>query len=347
MSGDLLGGRRVSPIPSGRLLAIPVALLLQYAAPVAAQTQRDPAAAEALYRSARELLKNDDWAGACPKFRASYKLDPVASTLLNIARCHEQEGKLSRAWADYKAALVLNQETPGAERQKVLEDIARQALASIEPRLPKLRLIMRGDPPVGLKLSRDGQPIPAEMLGELVPADPGAQEIVAEAPGFRTQRITISLEEGKTQDVEISLVPAPRDGVRGSARTPDADRPSGEGSASVPTWAWISGAAGVLLVGAGAAFRLDGAAAERRLDKNCPNRVCDPAGSYDPDPDNARKNRDFALFVGFGAAGVAALGAATAGILLAQPGPSTQSASSSPLRVAVTLPSHVSLRLAF
>jgi hypothetical protein len=336
---------RISDVTRRSTTVLAVSLVF-YTAGVGAQTQRDPAAAEALYRSARDLLKAGDWAAACPKFRASHKLDPVASTLLNIARCHEQEGKLSRAWADYRSALVLNQETPGEERKQMLDEIARQGLASLEPRLPKLRLVLEGEPPPGIKITRDGQPVPMEMLGELVPADPGSQEIVAEAPGYRTKRITVSLEEGKSKEVEIGLTPDPHaTPVPGSmASDPDRDAPADTGLV-IPTWSWIAAGAGVLLVGAGVGFRLDGAAAERRLEDNCgPELRCDPARGYDPGPDNDRKNRDFALFVGFGAAGAAAIGAAVIGVALSQPGRTTGSARD--LRV-VAAPGEVKLRLAF
>src|SRR5262245_41876693 len=95
------------------------------ASPAWAQSgARDPAAAEALYKTGRDLVAKGDWDGGCPKFDASMALDPVASTLLNIAKCNEHYGRLAQAWADYKRAIVLNQETQGAERRKTLADIA-------------------------------------------------------------------------------------------------------------------------------------------------------------------------------------------------------------------------------
>src|SRR5690349_15880908 len=63
---------------------------------------RDAAAAEALYRRGRELLSAGNWAEACAKFDASMALNPAASTMLNIARCHEHEGKIAQALIDHK-----------------------------------------------------------------------------------------------------------------------------------------------------------------------------------------------------------------------------------------------------
>src|SRR3954468_15943585 len=102
------------------------ALLVTSSAALAAPAQQtDPAAAESLFKTARALLDKGDWAAACPKFEASLALNPSASTAINIARCHEHDGKLATAWEDYNRALVLNRETKGAERQRQLEEVAK------------------------------------------------------------------------------------------------------------------------------------------------------------------------------------------------------------------------------
>jgi hypothetical protein len=292
---------------------------------------RDPVAAEALYKEGRDLVARGDWTAACPKFDASMALDPAASTLLNIAQCHDKAGRLARAWAEYRRAVVLNQETPGAERRKVLEDIANKGIAALEPRLPKLRIVVR-DAPAGLRITRDGQEVASATLGQALPADPGEHEVVATAPSHRPEKRRVSLVEGKTTDLELVLVrgdeaaaPDPG-GTAGPTPAAPADRAS-EPSGGVPTWAWIAGGVGIALVGAAVAFRLDGAAAESELDDECgTERVCDPSSGYDPDEANARKNRDFGLFIGLGAAGVVGIGVAIIGIVTA---PSSKSPSAS------------------
>jgi hypothetical protein len=257
-------------------------------------------------------------------------LDPAASTLLNIAKCHEHYGRLARAWADYKRAVVLNQDTPGAERRKTLADLAKRGIEALEPRLPRLKIVVAmsvNERPPGLRVTRDGQELPLAVLGEVVPVDPGDHEVAAEAPGYTSEPRKVKLEEGKTVEVELTLTKAseaPKAADPGAtappsvppATPPGSDEPPPSGG--IPAWTWIVGGAGVALIGAGIAFRVDGAAAESTLDEKCGEaRVCDPASGYDPADDNARKNRDFILFAALGGAGVVAVGAAVVGMVLA------------------------------
>jgi tetratricopeptide (TPR) repeat protein len=266
---------------------------------------RDTVAAEALFKAGRALVEKGDYAAGCPKFEASLALNPSASTMLNIALCHEHEGKLASAWEDYHRALVLNRETVGEKRRKGLEEIANKGIAALDPRVPKLRVAVKSAP-AGLEVQRDGKPLPAAALGEALPADPGPHEVRASAPGHEEETRKVTLEEGKTVEIELTLRAAP------AAAAPDAKAGGG-----VPTWAWISGAVGVGLTGAATFFLIDDLSAINALRENCREvrggTYCNPG--YDYAADNARKNRDFGLFVGLGSAGVIAIGAAVVGIV--------------------------------
>jgi hypothetical protein len=195
-----------------RFVPVLVAALVASLAPLAraqpaAPPARDPAAAEALFRDAIEARDKGDWKGACAKLDASMSLDPAASTLINIARCHEHDGKLATAWAELQRALVLNGDTAGAQRKKTLEAFAQTLLAGVEPRVPKLTIVLR-DPPPGLRVTRDGVEIPVAALGTALPTDPGPHVLEASAPGRSTDRRTVSLEEGKAATVELTLAAA-------------------------------------------------------------------------------------------------------------------------------------------
>ena len=94
-------------------------------AQTAAPKRQDPVAAQALFKAARQLVDKGNYAEGCPQFQASFELYPSASTMLNVAQCHEHDGKLATAWEAYNQALTLNHETKGEERRKGLEDLAR------------------------------------------------------------------------------------------------------------------------------------------------------------------------------------------------------------------------------
>lgn len=265
-------------------------------------------AAQALFKEGRALVDAGAWAEGCKKLEASLALFASASTMLNIARCREHEGRIASAWDDYHQALTLNRETRGAERRRGLEELARRGIAALEPRLPKLRVIVKGAPPK-LEVLLDGKPILAAALGEALPADPGPHEIRAAAPGYRVETRSVTLAEAQPSTVELALVaeaparPSPEAG---------AGKPAG-----VPGWAMITGGVGLGLVGAGVYFLADDLSAIHALRANCRpesgGTYCKPG--YDYQRDDARKNRGFGLAVGLGGTGVLAVGAGLAGVV--------------------------------
>jgi PEGA domain len=291
------------------LLALP---LVGSRSALAQPPQGDRAAADALFQEARKLVKAGDYTAACPKFEASFALYPSAGTMLNIGDCHKQENKLATAWGDYRRAIVLIREAPGSMRQEQ-EDAAMKEISALEPRLPKLRLVI-SRPPAGLKVLRDGKELPVATLGEALVADPGPHEVRASAPGYPSVTRSVTLEEGKTATVEISfhheretLTPA----------LPEKDKLQG----GAPAWAWVTGGVGLALTVSAVYFLIDDLAAISALGSKCHTNAagtfCD--AGYDYQHDNARKNRDLALSLGFGGASVIALGVATFGLVRASP----------------------------
>jgi tetratricopeptide (TPR) repeat protein len=280
------------------------ALLLAARAAGAQAPARDPVAAEALFRAGRELVAAGRYAEGCPKFEASFALDPSAGTLLNIAKCHEHDGAIATAWETYSRALVLSREIPAAERRKGIVAAATKEIAALEPRLPKLRIVITAVPL--LEVKRDGKVLPPAALTEALPADPGKHEVSAGAPGYRAETRSVTLEEGKTTTVEIALVPEAK-----SEPSP------ASGPVPVPVWAWATGAVGLALAGTSVYFLADDLSAIHALRANCQTNpkgtFCAPG--YDVARDNARKNRDAPLFGALGGAGVVAIGAAIVGIV--------------------------------
>ena len=247
--------------------------------PVASgQTARDPAAAEVLFNSGKDLLKQGDWAGACAKFQASMDLDPAVATLLKIAKCREHEGKLAAAWYDYQRALGLNQETKdeGPERKRELEEFTRKAISAIEPRIPKLRVVVNGRP-AGLRVTRDGRDLPLSTLGEALPVDPGPHEIVVEAPGHRSVRRKVALAEKQSSEVVVDLVavaappplpPAAQPIARGAEAKGRAQRVAGI----------VVGSAGIVTLGVAAAFGIDTLLKVGDSDPHCFAAGCNKTG---------------------------------------------------------------------
>ncbi|UQA59687.1 hypothetical protein [Polyangium aurulentum] len=300
------------------IAAVVIASLAAPAARASAQEKaRDPAAAEALYHRGRALVSEGNWSEGCAKFEASMELNPAASTLLNIAKCHEHDGKLAQATVAYRRALQLNQDTLGEERKKALEKVANEGIAALEPRLARVRVTLK-ERPAGARVARDGQELPLATLGEEIPLDPGEHTFEASAPGFRKDEKRMKLGEGEQISVELALVPAPpgADETRHPPALAGKDKDAKASSGGAPVWAFVVGGVGLAAVGAGIAFRFDQMATERRLVDECGEDLLCPGGiEYDWQSDNARKNRDFYLFVGLTAAGAVGIGAAVVGIV--------------------------------
>ncbi|APR75960.1 Hypothetical protein A7982_01307 [Minicystis rosea] len=187
-------------------IMVSIASMLVSTAAVADTNPRDVAAAEALFRAGRDLVGAGRYDEGCPKFHASFALYPSPGTLLNIAKCHEHDNKLGAAREAYTRALDLIREVKDAARQKTLDETARQAIAALDQRMPKLRIAVSSAPP-GLKVIRDGQESPAAALGAPMALEPGPHEVIVSAPGHRTETRSVSLEEGKSTNLEISLTP--------------------------------------------------------------------------------------------------------------------------------------------
>ncbi|HMJ13856.1 MAG TPA: hypothetical protein VK524_20705 [Polyangiaceae bacterium] len=166
---------------------------------------RNSVAAEALFNAGKTLLEAGDWANACSKFEKSMLLEVAVSTLIKIARCHEREGKLATAWYDYQRALKLNRELPATDRRRrELASVVAATLAALEPRIPRLRITLSATPE-GTTLKRDGELLPLEVLGEVLPIDAGEHELIVAAPGHIAERRVISAAEGRIAEIQLTL----------------------------------------------------------------------------------------------------------------------------------------------
>lgn len=186
-----------------RRLAIAMALLLGCVSSTAlAQSETKAAVAEALYRQARDLMAAGNYQEACPKFAESQRLDPATGTLLNLAACHEKQGRLATAWLEYSDALV-------AARRDGREDrvvYARSRAAELEPKLSRLTLLLAPDADEpDLTLELDGASIGRAVLGAPTPVDPGPHVVRASAPGKQAFERTIEI--GPIADQQSMTIP--------------------------------------------------------------------------------------------------------------------------------------------
>ena len=119
-------------------------------------------------------------AEACPKFAESYKLDAGLGTLLNLATCHEAEGRVATAWAEFTEALSRAKR----ESDPARAELASSKVAALGPRLRRFVITVPPEANVpGLEVTLDGNRVAQAAWGLPVPVDPGTHELAATAPG--------------------------------------------------------------------------------------------------------------------------------------------------------------------
>jgi len=171
-----------------------------------AQPTDNKTLAEQLFNQGRELAKANNWAAACPKFEASLRYDAALGTKLNLATCYEHVGRLASAWGLYRDAAELAAKAGDAKRR----EYALAQAAALEPRLPKLTITLPAETPPGLVVTRDGTPVDPGAFGSALYVDPGKHAITASAPGFKAVTKEVSIDEAKSDSLEIpALEPAP------------------------------------------------------------------------------------------------------------------------------------------
>jgi hypothetical protein len=156
-----------------------------------AAEKRDPAAAEALFQEGRRLIKSGAFHPACAKFEESFRLDPAAGTLANLADCEETLGRTASAWQHWRQASDLMVKKDPRRRH------ALQRAALLEKLVPTLQIALEPGVPASSQVKRDGVTLGQASLGVPLPADPGHHVIHVSAPGRETSRFDLILVEGE------------------------------------------------------------------------------------------------------------------------------------------------------
>ena len=204
----------MSVLPSLRAAALVLSLVATCAADLRAQPESDEekALATALFKEGRALLEQGRVAEACRKLEESQRLDPGGGTLLNVAVCHEREGRTASAWTEFTEALTLARRD-GREDRVLL---ARARIAALEPGLSNV--VIEVPPPAdtgGLEIRRDASVVRRPAWGTAMPVDPGEHVVSASAPGRRPWTVTVAVRPGGqavrvvVPPLELEAPPAP------------------------------------------------------------------------------------------------------------------------------------------
>lgn len=190
-----------------RQLTIALAALLAMAIVVASESGAARAAspAEDLFQEGRRLLVAGQTDEACARFAESYAMVASSGTLLNLALCHQTQGKTATAWNEYKAAARLARNQGREDRASVAD---AKALA-LEPTLARVTTTA-AEAVASLRVATEGGPLGDGGLSVEVPIDPGAHQVTVTAPGYLPWTTTLEVKEAQQIALEIPrLEPEP------------------------------------------------------------------------------------------------------------------------------------------
>ncbi|HEU4412050.1 MAG TPA: hypothetical protein VFS43_42810 [Polyangiaceae bacterium] len=266
----------------GRRRALGLALAFAALGPPSrALAQSDAALAEDLFRRGRTLMGQNRVAEACAKFTDSHRLDPKLGTLLNLAVCHEKEGKTASAWAEFVEAASQASRSGQSERSR----FARTKAQELEKRL--VRVEFRVDAPAAEQtVSLGPKPIPSSAWGVPIPVDPGTYAVSASAPHKITWKGELVVPEKSTAAVPFAVPaladeppapPPPPPTATAAPTAPEPEPPSGGGNWRLPA-GLVAGGVGLAGLAVGTVFGLRTLAKESDADEECEGRYCSTRG---------------------------------------------------------------------
>lgn len=232
----------------------------------------DTATAQALFEQGKQLLRAGNAAAACPKLAESQRIDPSTGTLLALAMCHEADGKLASAWAEFTSVEARARNEGRLDREQAAHTHAQ----ALKPRLSTLEV--RVSPEVaatsGLEIKRDGATLGAGAWNVVVPVDGGTHVVEVSAPGKLPWRGTADVKpEGDATVLEVPALST----VSGKKSFSPAAPPA---RWSAMEWAGV-GLGGVGVIGLGIGGYFLGSALGKKSDssKDCEGNMCGPEGA--------------------------------------------------------------------
>jgi hypothetical protein len=303
------------------------------ATPALAQpSTSDKALAEQFFRDGRALLKENKVGEACARFGESQRLDPQTGTLLNLALCHEQEGKTASAWAEFGEVAEQAERAGDAPRAT----FARQHVKDLDGKLSRVRL--RVERPAADETIRiDGRALGASAWAAALPLDPGEHTLEASASGRKTWSSSVRIDPGATirelpvpaleeatlaaQPAVPLAAPAATGPAPGALSPASPETPSGGGRPK--TLGFVLGGVGLAGIAVGSVFGIDTFSKNSSINGLCPDKCPTPTALDQSKTLNSQASTSALVStIGFGV-GVAGLAAGAYFLFLAPPSSAT------------------------
>jgi hypothetical protein len=319
-------GMRWCVVRTGVVVAglIGVAMLTS---PARAQTAAEnKAAARALGLEGIQLAMDGNCEAALDKLERAHELYFAPTIAVWLGECRIKEGQLVAGTETLQRVVrePLTATSPAAFRSAQMR--AQTLLDENLPRLAKLTVNVEAPAGSQYQVVIDGKALPGAMIGVARPIDPGAHEVGASGSGLQPVSESITLPEGETDSLTLTLLPAPTSAApvadTGTGAPPPAtdlattDPGSGKSNKGLKVGGYTALAVGGLGIIAGSAFGVSATNKRNELDNQCPDKQCPPSAQSDLD---AVKSSATVSTVGFAVGGVG-IAAGTALLIVATKG---------------------------
>lgn len=256
-----------------------------------------------------EAYDANDFARAVDLYRRAQSLYPAPTLSVRLGRALVKLGRLVEAEEAYIKTLryPLPDDAPDAFKQAI--QVAKADLAELSPRVPRLKVSIRGAKDALVTLN--GARLEAALVGIERKVDPGEYRIRAEAPGAPPVEKTIQVAERDRQSVELTLkvdpkaVPATPVAGKPPSGPEDLGKPA-PGRSPLPFIALGVGGAGIAV---GVVTGLMASSRHSSAESECPDLKCERGSQGEADLNAFRELRTVST-VGYvvGVVGIAAGG---------------------------------------
>jgi len=235
-------------------------------------------AAEAAFADGVRLMKAARCEEAVAKFTESDRLEPASGTLLNLAYCELQIGRVASAWIAYRRAIPLAARTG----KPLHERIAREQADKLERDLPRLTVVVLGGAERSLTVMLDTLPLAHETWSVPVPVDPGPHRLSAVLEDGRHWESDVMLSRSQQARIEVptaSQTPPRKPRQHADRLGSQRSRPPLPAHVERPLWALGVSAVGAAAVLAGSALFVSARVQYDSPVAGCPEtNLCDAEG---------------------------------------------------------------------
>jgi hypothetical protein len=176
------------------------------APPAGAQTKEQKAGARAAADAGGDAFDAGKYAEAADLFERAERIMHAPPHLLYAARAHVKLGHLVEARELY-LALTREQLPPSAPRVfRDAQQMGEKELNDIEPRIAYVSIVVQGGAgATSVRVTRNGEPVPAELVGIPAPVNPGEYSYQALADGMESTVTSVKLRDGARETVVLTL----------------------------------------------------------------------------------------------------------------------------------------------